>query len=174
MGFDIFFITCNFGTRKKRIKHPVTHKPVMMFDDPGLTAPERAGVLRLLKQMKAQGPDSFGIWRIAFPTGGQIDFYASDLVNNKKCTGIAVETWSLGPSVARLVFKLSRIGNMLIYFPGAETVGELVTSGEQKLQVAVRHPHAKLVRSAVALEKELRRGFGCWENYREQVVREDE
>lgn len=173
MSFDIFLSTCNLGTRKKRVKNPVTGKFMMVPDDLGLNEIERAGVLHLLRQMKAEGPNDFGAWNIAFADGGEADLNAKELADGTKCNGCSLETRNLTADVARFVFKLSRVGNMLIYFPMPEGDAEFVTTAEQKQKIVARYPDAKVIRSAAALEKKLQSGFHGWESYREQVMSDE-
>lgn len=169
MSFDILFHTCNLGTRKKRVKNPFTGAAMSVFDDPGLTDDERGAVVNLLKELKAEGPDDFGFYRLSFPDGGEADLSADGLSDRKKFDSCSVETRGLTPGVARFLFRLSRAGNMVL-IPVAEGVGELVTSEEQRHRVVARFPEAKVVRSAKALETEVRRGFDAWEQYRDEVA----
>ena len=119
MGFDIFLSTCNLGTQKKRVKNPMTGKTMMVPDDLGLNDEERAGVLRLMKQVKAEGPDDFGTWNITFADGGEADFSAER--GWRDATIDARVTRNREPLRVRAkLADLSRVGA-----PGAATDGEV-------------------------------------------------
>ncbi len=173
MSFDIFFHTCNLGSRKKRSKNPFTGKSITTFDDPGLTDEERGAVAELVRTLNAEGPDDFGFYTLLFADGGGAELYAKGLANGAKCDGCSVQTHGLTSDLVSFLFQLSRRGNMILT-PAATGVGSLATSEEQRQRTTNRFPDAKVVRSAAALEKELRRGFEAWQRYRDQVIGEEE
>ena len=172
MSFDVFLHTCNLGTRKMRAKNPFTGESMTTFDDPGLSDEQWTAVSQLLKDFKAEGPDDYGCYTLSFGDGGEADLHAEGLAGDGKIDGCSLETRSLTPEVVNFLFRLSRIGNMVI-IAATEGVGTLVTSEEQLQRVAARFPDAKVVRTATALAKELRHGFRTWKKYRDQVVEEE-
>jgi hypothetical protein len=169
VSFDILFHTCNLGTRKKRVTNPFTRAPMTTFDDPGLTADERTAIATLLKRLKAVGPNEFGFYGLVFPDGGEADLCADGLRTGGKIAGCSVETRTLTADVAGFLFRLSRVGNMIL-LAVAEGSRPLVTSTAQRDRVVFRFPDVKVIRSPAAMEKELRPGFEAWRRYRDQVV----
>lgn len=169
MSFDIFFATCNLGTRQVQARNPFTGASMVTFDDPGLTEGERAAVAQLLHRMRADGPDTNGSYRLRFADGGQADLLAPHLIGEAKFDGCSVGTRSLTAEVVDFLFRLGNAGNMMIV-PAAEGVGTLVLSDGQRQAVVARYPDAKVIRSAAALGEELRPGFNSAERYRNQVV----
>jgi hypothetical protein len=172
MSFDIFLCSCNLGTRTMRVQNPFTGEWLTGFDDPGPTPEEHRAVANLLELLQAKGPEE-GVYSLSFADGGEADVYGPDPASDSDRDSYSVTTRNLTPAVVELLFHLSRVGNLLI-MPAAEGIGDLVTSQEQLRRVITRYPDAKLVNSVAELEKELRRGFNVWRDYRDQVVRPGE
>jgi hypothetical protein len=173
MSFDVFFYTCNLGTRKRRVKNAFTGEVMTAFDDPGLTPDERAAVAKLLEDLKAEGPDEFGFYSLSFPDGGEAGLSASGLTEGDNFDGCSVGTRAFTPDVACFLFRLSRAGN-LVLIPAAKGIGPLVTSEQQRQRVAARFPDTRVVQSEATLEKELRGSFESWHQYRQQVLGDEE
>jgi hypothetical protein len=169
MSFDLFLHTCNLGT--KLVKNPFNGDLMPAIDDSGLSIDERVGVAKLFKGLNAEGPDQFGYYSLSFPDGGEADLSAEELASDGKMVDCLVQTRSLTRDLVAFLLQMSQIGNMVI-LAVAEGVNPLVTSEEQRRQVADRFPDAKVVRSVAALEEELRRGFQSWNQYRDQILEE--
>lgn len=139
------------------------------YDDPGLAAPEREAVVRLLREQGARAPDEFGFYALAFADGGEADLQANGLKAGATVNGCSVQTRSLTSDLVAFLFRLSREGNMIL-IPVAEGNDWLATSEQQQRQVVSCFPVAKVVRSVAALETELRTAFEAWQRYRDQVI----
>ncbi len=114
MSFDVFFHTCNLGTRTKIIKNRFTGKSSTTFDDPGLSDDERTAVKKLLKALKAKGPDEFGAYTFSFADGGEAVLCADGWADNGKMDGCSVQTHCITAVVINFLFRLSKTGNMVI------------------------------------------------------------
>jgi hypothetical protein len=169
MSLDIFFHTCNLGTRRLKSRNPFTGEPMERFDDPGLTGPERAAVADLLHRASADGPDEDGSYHVRFDDGGDGDLLAPGLSGGARFDSCSVGAHELTSDLVDFLFRLSVTGNMMIV-PAMRKTGTLVTSEAQRQAAAARYPDARVVRTPRALGEELRRGSEDQNRYRDQVI----
>lgn len=171
MSFDIFYHTCNLGSRTTRRKSPFTGKVQSVPVDDGLTDAERAAVRHLLRSAAAT-PDELGCYAIQMPDGGYAEVFTSNrLEASERCEGLMVSLSGLTPKLAEFLWALCRDGNMAA-IPVMEEEVVVVTNDSQRQRVQGRWPEVVVVSSPDELGRLLDGGVAAWQAYRDQVARE--
>ena len=171
MSFDVYYHTCNLGTRTAKRKNSFTGKMRAVPVDDGLTDAERAAVRKLLKAAGAAKPDEFGCYAVEFKGGGSAEVFASELAGTEQCDGLMVSLHGLTPAVVGFLYDLCRAGNMAAT-PIMEDEVVVVASEAQRLRVQSRWPSAVVVDSPAEFGRLLSDGVAAWQAYRDQVVGE--
>jgi hypothetical protein len=171
MSFDILFQTCNFGTQFEERKNPFTGQLISVAIDDGLTAAEKTAMLKLLRFVKASGPDDFGCYSLDLADGGSAELFAEKLTGEEKCDGCMVAVRSFSPQLVQLLFDLAREGNMVL-MPVMDGMAPLAVSEQQCRRVQTRWPEAGTVSSVAELQALLSQGFRAWLSYRDQLAEE--
>jgi len=171
MSFDIFYQTCNLGTRREQRKNPFTREMRSVVIDDGLTAAERKGVLQLLQRSAGAARDKSGDYSLDLPDGGSAELFIEGLDGIGKCNGCMVAIRSLTPNLVSFLHDLARAGNM-VAMPAMEASAVIVVDERQRQQISSRWPDAVVIASPEELGHLLGGGFGAWHKYRDQVIRQ--
>lgn len=169
MSFDIHYHTCNLGTRTEQRKNPFTRAVQTVAIDNGLSATERANVLKLLQESGAVGPDEFGSYVLDLSDGGSAEVFAKELEGEGSFDGCMVAIRSLTPKLISLLWELCHAGNM-VAMPVMENAVSVVSDEQQRRQIQARWPDAVVVPSPEDFGRLLRGGFDAWRSYRDQVT----
>ncbi len=169
MSFEIVWMSCNHGKKKKKVKNPFTGKLIQVHDDPGMTTSERKAVTALLKRIKAKSIDD-GVYSAKFRGPGtatlDLDGY------NGKCQGGMISIWGLSPKLVDFIFQFAVVGNLELV-PCQDKPIRIVTSVENEKRVSKRKMKgAKLivVKSASELGAVLADGCEEWRNFNKKVT----
>jgi hypothetical protein len=175
MSFGLVLSTCHLGSvqrEKEKIKNPFTKEDmdIDVFEDKGLTASEKKAVKELIDQAKSEEGEAgpYEGLDLRFPDGGVVEVWAGGLETEDKFDGFSFTVWAATPHVAKLLFKLSQVGNLVIGssedlggkfdqpgFPPGKSIDPWVTSANQQKLVAARWPNAKVIASEQQMQREL-------------------
>jgi hypothetical protein len=163
MSFELALRTCHLGPGQKKsrkTKNPFTKEDmeIEVFDDQGLTNSEKKAVREVLDQAKSGDGDAgpYEDLDLRFPDGGVVAVWAGGLEREDRFEGFSFTVWKATAEVAKLLFKLSQAGNLIIV-PAGEGVDPWVTSTSQQKLVAARWPNAKVITTEGQMQTELER-----------------
>jgi hypothetical protein len=165
LSFDIFFQTARFTGKPVVRKNPLTGEAQTVVSEEPLTAGEVKAVRRVLKGVKARGPDEHGCYVVELEDGGRAEVFADKLKS-----GGMVSLGGITPDLSEFLFDFLKAGKWVM-LPAMEDGVAITASPGSVKGVPDDFPRIVACDSAKEVAVLLTEGVKAWQKYRDRVVR---